>query len=76
MALLWASGSTAATAPLFMSNTWMERSDPHVRMMSGSRLENKKSDYNHLLFLRSQFSLTSLAGGARSNPAGFLHPTG
>lgn len=41
-ALLWASGSTAATAPLFMSKTWMERSDPPIRTTSESQLGKKQ----------------------------------
>lgn len=34
MARLWASGTAEAAQPLFTSNTWMERSEPHTRTMS------------------------------------------
>lgn len=43
-ARLWASGTAEATEPLFMSNTWMERSEPHTRTMSETALRKNRGN--------------------------------
>lgn len=51
MALLWASANFATTVPLFISNTWMERSEPHIRTMSdtGFRKSCQRHDVDKLI---------------------------